>query len=123
MGTNYDALPPACENPCKHCRIDGVHIGKSLTMFQGYESSPWGPVLSWEDWKAVLRRPGVRIVDEYGHGHDVEEFIAKVEATEPESRRRQYDWMVKHASWAVTGTDPADWLDADGFSFSREHFS
>src|SRR5690349_1926872 len=103
MGTNYYARKDACE----HCGRgdEDIHICKSLVMFRGYgPGDPLGEIKSWADWRAVLEQGELRIFDEYGQEHSVAAFIADVEATAPEARRRQYDWMVAHS-------DPSnDWL-------------
>lgn len=121
MGTNYYARIAACP----HCgRADEeVHICKSLRMFRGYrnefESSPFNKVItSVADWREVLRRPDVRIFDEYGREHDTEQFLTAVSEVPLATRRRQYDWIVTH------GRDASDdWLDPEGFSFYGREFS
>lgn len=124
MGTNYYAQPDPCPT-CGHG--PRAHMCKSLTMWQaigewsdGYEVV--GEMRSWQDWKRYLLDKRPTIVDEYGETHDVDEFIAAVEATKPEARRRQYDWAVLHAY--PLGTDPeSEWLCPDGFSFTSREFS
>ena len=120
MGTNYYHRFGHCD--C--CgRYDERHIGKSMTMFRGYRPDPDWPgdttptITSWQEWKAALRADG-QIVDEYGREHDVEEFITAVEATDPDRRRRQFDWVQQYGA-----TRDNDWLDADGFSFYAGEFS
>jgi hypothetical protein len=122
MGANYYHRT----NRCDCCgRFDERHICKSGTSFQGYrpdwanDSTPL--IVSWEEWKTALRADG-EVWDEYGQRHDVEQFIADVEATEPERRRRQYDWMVQHARDYGLSMD-RDWLDPDGFSFTLSEFT
>ncbi len=118
MGTNYYAIQSGCPSPCEHCTIDEVHIGKSLVMFEAHETSPWGAIYSWSDWKRIFATQQVRIRDEYGQSHDVDDFVRRVEATHPEHRRRQYDWVITHLGTAVD-----DYLDSDGFSWCRREFS
>ena len=119
MGTNYYAAEAACPAPCAHCSPQSLHIGKSLVMFQGHEHTPWGSIRSWQDWKrALLTTPRPTITDEYGCTHTAEAFIADVEATAPESRRRQYEWIVQHY-----GSAGSDWLDGDQFSFTASDFT
>jgi hypothetical protein len=123
MGTNYYHRFNACEC-CK--RYDERHICKSMTSFQGFRPDPDWPddstvsITSWAGWKQKIRADG-EVWDEYGRQWDVEQFIADVETTSPESRRRQYDWMVEH-NHRYGGLDH-DWLDADGFSFTDTDFS
>lgn len=121
MGTNYYAYPEPCSAPCAHCTQSEVHIGKSLVMFEAHDTSPWGRIETWADWKRALRSPGVTVIDEYDTNHGVEGFIARVEATEPAARRRQYDAVrCNHPTHFARGDD---YLDPDGFSFTRGEFS
>lgn len=128
MGTNYFHR----SNICECCgRYDEQHICKSLVTFEApvvwQDEPPYGYVVtvkSWADWKARLLDDG-EVWDEYGERIPSDEFIARVEATDPERRRRQYDWMVEHEPERAT-VQPAegmDWLDVDGFSFCGGAFS
>lgn len=121
MGTNYYATHGSCET-CG--RFERTHICKSLTSFQGHfdwtgDGVPMPWLTSWADWKVFLASDDVDyVVDEYGDKYTVTDFIAMVEATSREARRRQHDWMVAHEP-ARCGrvAEGCDWLDADGFSF------
>lgn len=131
MGTNYHwkSEPCAC---CGHSKHE-LHICKSRVMFQGHfrredwdrDDDTFDPTItSWADWKEFLRtHPGL-IVDSYGRTYDVEEFIDFVEASPPEARRRQYDWVRDRQPERVSSTPGyrKDWLDADGFSFYGDYF-
>lgn len=124
MGANYYHRFGHCD--C--CgRYDERHICKSLVMFQGYRPDPDWPedptptLVTWEGWKLALRADGT-VWDEYGREHDVESFIADVEATKPEYRRRQYDWVQENRYGYGRDAD-SDWLDPDGFSFCNREFS
>lgn len=128
MGTNYYHRT----NICDCCgRYDEQHICKSLVSFEApvawQDPQPDGFVVtikSWADWKARLLDGG-EVWDEYGERIPTDEFIARVEATDPERRRWQYDWMAEHLPERVS-VQPAegmDWLDADGFSFYGGAFS
>lgn len=92
-----------------------LHICKSHTSFQGKVFN------SWSAWRNFLKsnEDDVVIRDEYGGEWDVETFIADVESVAPESRRRQYAWMVDHYPERER---PDDWLCPDGFSFHRGGF-
>ena len=97
------------------------------------------PILTWADWKVQLLKDGTVVKDEYGREHAVQDFIAEVESTTVENRRRQYDWMVKHeyeGTWRIhhivpEGEKPdpdepwnsGEWLCPDGFSFTFSDFS
>jgi hypothetical protein len=126
VGTNYYHRSRICE--C--CgRYDERHICKSLVLFQGYRPDPrWpdddydGPLItSWAHWKAAILAEG-EVWDEYGTKWDVDRFIADVEATDPDRRRRQYDWVQddRYHRWT---TGDRYWLDGDGFSFCDLEFS
>lgn len=115
MSTNFDWHPGDGEV---------VHIGKRSGAggglvgwsFQGYLWADTS-IRSWARWKACLRVTGI-VVDEYGTQHDVEDFIAEVERTTPENRRRQFDMVV-----AEGGERDSDWICPDGFSFTWNDFS
>jgi hypothetical protein len=136
MGTNYYWR----HNICSDCgRYDELHICKSLISFQGhFAEAEWDNVAklyappalivaSWAGWKDLIRDGG-EVWDEYGHRQVPEDFIARVEATDPVSRRRQYDWCVGHPEDVpprrIDRVGPrGEWLDADGFSFYGGDFS
>lgn len=126
-------------NICACCgRHDEWHICKNLTSFEAHFgpaewddtikrfTAPPPLVTTWAEWKGLLRTEG-QVWDEYGHRHDVEAFIARVENTKPEDRRRQYDWCATHPQLGVRHLDcvqvDGDWLDPDGFSFYGGDFS
>lgn len=125
MGTNYYAVT----NECACCnRNDTLHICKSMLSFQARtEWTDDGVVItlgSWAEWRDFLRSDAVRVVDEYEDVIEVEDFIRRVEATEPADRRRQFDWMRTHGYPTTTyPAEDADWIDADGFSFTCSEFS
>jgi hypothetical protein len=78
MGTNYYAeLPP--KNICEHCkRGDGaeeLHIGKSSGGWCFSLHVIEGRIESLEDWIVVLAAAGVRIKDEYGKYHTLDEML------------------------------------------------
>lgn len=126
MGTNYYHR----YNHCDCCgRYDERHICKSMVTFRGYRpDSDWpddftGPLLtSWRQWKAELLAGG-SVWNEYGDALDTAEFIAAVESTRPDSRRRQYDRVQENAYRHPGRPTDQDWLDGDGFSFYGGEFS
>lgn len=79
---------------------------------------------SWAEWKNLLRQDG-EIWDEYGKEWDVEEFIAKVDDTNPDHRATQYERMCQYCPSDVSTlpTPEKTWLDPDGFTFSARPFS
>lgn len=114
MGTNYYAhwRPPGAETFTLR-----LHICKSHRMFNG------SVFPSWQAWKTFLEHnvagtERVTIVDEYNAEILLSEFVARVEATAPDLRRRQYDWLVRNDY-----PTHLDWLDDDGFSFHDGEFS
>lgn len=118
MGTNY-YVP---QSRCEHCgRGDAdVHIGKNLVMFRAYRDdapSPWGPIHSVEDWRRVLRDNKFAVLDECGREYDVEDFIARIDATHVTERRRQYDWVRDNSPHSV-----GDFLDDEQFSMTTTDF-
>lgn len=133
MGTNFHLYEPTCE----HCgRSDPpLHIGKSHIDFEARltwteEDEPILTLTSWAEWKAYLTErcaAGSVIRDEYGEVHDLERFIADVESSTLEDRRRQFDWMLRDPFYrgeVTSGPDPnGTWLDPDGFTFTARSFS
>lgn len=124
MSTNYYAhwRPPGASTV-----VVELHICKSLRSFSGLMFDSWA---KWRDWLLHQSEPSrlsaggsVEIVDEYGDRHDLEQFIAGVEATDPEDRGRQTNWVKAHPYELGTDGGRWDWLDADGFSFHRGEFS
>lgn len=134
MGTNFFWETPDGEQ---------YHIGKrsgaggGLCSFslQGHRDTDM-PVDTWAKWKQIILLPTSKVVDEYGHEHDPAAFIAEVESTTVENRRRQYDWIRDHQDDEMRGwygvipegiTPPAntgdEWLCPDGFSFNYREFS
>lgn len=81
-------------------------------------------ITSWADWKKQLLSGG-EVWDEYDVKLDTESFIASVEATAPEDRRRQYATVRgSYFSPNVGSASPGgDWLDAERFSFTGCEFS
>lgn len=124
-------------DPCPHCgRVDQQWlICKSHRLFRGYGSpkttyetrwtTPSGtPILSWQDWKMELTKPGHEVWDEYGVKVDTDSFFQKVEEVPMDLRRRNYDSvqeLVRERGYRpIIGED---WLDPEGFSFYNEEFS
>lgn len=142
MGTNYFWESDAC-GACGHV-AERRHICKSYTSFYSGVVAPpdddfssFGTVefSSWDEWRDWLRDAGGRIVDEYGHVHDVEAFIGAVESTSMEARSWQTNWIARHETrfsrvvpWPLDTRevgldDRRAWLDPDGFSFTDDSFS
>lgn len=121
MSTNYYVRGLTCPNACVHCAMPKeVHIaqsagngprGKPSYLLQAHDQDgPLGPIDSWTKWKEVLRgltttHPGSRIADEYGSLFEVEEFITKVEATDPMHRTRYGTDFRDNFGWAFSTSD------------------
>lgn len=128
MGTNYYHRT----NICGCCdRYDEAHICKSMTSFEGpvrwLDEPPYGPVVelgSWQAWRERILAGG-EVWDEYGGQIEPETFVARVERTSLDDRRRQHEWMLKNAPNGVSDgpEEGKSWLDADGFSFYGGTFS
>ena len=92
MGTNYyatiDQKPP--------CPTHRLHIGKSSGGWCfSLHAIPDRGLTSWAAWDALLHRPDVSIVDEYG------------DAVHPDEMRR----IVTERSWPRTPEN--EWSDTD----------
>ena len=112
---------PTCGHGEKHA------ICKSLRTFRAYLSSdPWGvPVTSWADWKTVLSRPNVGIVDEYGDRYYISEFATYVEKAGPQ-RFPSHAPLPVYASWEAmiaSGNDWESFVDAEGYVFYARDFT
>lgn len=117
MGTNYYAVKKTIFSFIDPPQL---HIGKSSCgwpfLFHGYRSVEdtngfsKTPIVSFADWEQVLN-PWVKIVDEYGTEHTVQDFL---------------EFVRKHAEYAVREhevRDYRDWFDEDGYFFIDAEFS
>lgn len=69
MSTNYFVQPNPCLNPCEHCGLEPVHVGKNRTSFRAYPGgvAQWRtPILTWRDWERFLLAECGKVTDEYG---------------------------------------------------------
>ena len=126
MTTSYYLRGEACEH-CGHRAVDR-HICNNLVDFEAvFHNGVNVPAIStWAQWRTELRREcaaGAVIVDEYGRTHDVEQFIAEVEATDRVRRRRQFDWCASHGLRVAIVERGSTWLDPDGFCFYGGEFA
>lgn len=126
MGTNYDLKVKACSNACEHCSQEQMlHIGKSMTMFQAYLDSPFGPILNFYDWRKILEREDSIVVDEYGNEKPGADFVHECLKTLPHYRSRQYNTIRSDYFEAnqFPGAEYDDFIDVYGFSFTFQEFS
>jgi hypothetical protein len=126
MGTNYYLRQTACSG-CG--RYDEFHIGKSSAgwsfSFRGYRPGddspgPLGtPVVSREDWVAVLESYPGRVVDEDGEQvADPVGWLRSLPAPDVAQQRREDSRMGPFYR-----PDGRDWRDPEGFRFYDGEFS
>jgi hypothetical protein len=116
MGTNYYVILNECQG-CK--RYDSLHVGKNsygwpftfrayvdldLYSYPGLEEE----IKSKQDWEAFLKKPGMRIVNEYDEEISYQALIELAE-----SKLRTGDQSL-HFN---------DFLDEEGYTFTTEEFS
>lgn len=118
MGTNYYAEFGRCQ--CCN-RVDRVHVGKSYRILRAYgDHDVTGSIASWADWRRWLLESHAEVVDEYGDAVDTDAFIAGWTPKDEASEKVAID----NAEWFnMFGTDLGEYVDPDGFRFSRREFS
>lgn len=143
MGTNFYWMAPDMQVPPEPSEAEhALHIGKrsgaggglcSFSM-QGHREFLDGAITTWDHWKRVILMGGT-VVNEYGVVQDPLAFVAEVESTTVENRRRQYDWIRDNPErmYGMYGVLPEgiapdvdttdEWLCPDGFSFNFREFS
>lgn len=121
MGTNYYQRI----NICDCCsRFDEIHIGKSSAgwqfHFQGYiDRDSFPKIASFEDWKRELQVG--KIVDEYGREYTLPEFIEIVEAKQKVlTNINHYEYCQSAEGYTRNNRD---WIDKEGYSFTKSEFS
>jgi hypothetical protein len=111
MGTNYYYIVPKCPT-CGNRDI--LHIGKSSAGWKFmFRAHPEKEIKAFRDWVRVLSRGDGHIEDEYGRKIEFYEFLRMV----------YYKQEHEPQSHAVANPSDNDYLDGDGFSFSRGEFS
>ncbi len=121
MGTMYYAII----DPCDHCGHGERHaLCKSMRTFRAYlTSDPWGlPITSWADWKTVLARPEVVVINEYGEQCPTELFIENVEKSGPLEKERVKDRTAWNWYAAQYDDSEESFLDAEGYRFDSRYF-
>ena len=112
MSTNYYAR----YNICECCgRYDEMHIGSTYRALQTQTG-----IRTWEQWCNFLRKPNIKVFDEYGRELEVNEFI------QGWTPRPNGELLVKEADehWnRMFGTPSGDFLDDQGFYFIDRDFS
>lgn len=122
MSTNF-YLPQTCPNPCAHCSVEDLHIGKRSVGWQfGFRAYP--DIRSRKDWEARVAEVGT-VTDEYGQEYTPERFWAEVDATrEPWGP----NGVTPKSHYGMRGqdniplNDPDNFLDDQGWDFTDHEF-
>lgn len=123
MSTNF-YLPRACPNPCEHCSVEDLHIGKRSGGWQFHFQAHPG-IRSRKDWEARVDEVGT-VTDEYGREYTPEQFWAEVDATRKPWGPDGIAPMTHHGMRGKQGiplNDPANFLDDQGWDFTENEFS
>lgn len=126
MSTNF-YLPQTCPNPCEHCSVENLHIGKRSVgwqfNFRAYTTDQHGfqrEIRSRRDWEGRIDEVGT-VTDEYGHEYTPEQFWAEVD----ESRKPRRDGTPYLSHYEEFGRDRDSdcYLDEQGWDFTAHEFS
>lgn len=116
MGMNFYAIT-VCDNPCKHCKPERLHVGK--------RSGGWTFVFKANDnlglttrreWQMYLRRPDIVIADQYGRQYTPDEFDARVDKT------REPWGLNRTEPRSRCGLDERIYSDPEGWDFWSSEF-
>ncbi len=144
MGTNYFLT----DKPCKKCghKKNEVHIGKSSAgwqfHFMGYRDDDFLLILSWKDWKSVIKERKYIIINEYDEVVKKNEFIKMVESkqkdpknvnfyrivtrtpeTEAERAYIERNYGSSRNPYGFITTDcREEWNDEEGYTFGKTYF-
>lgn len=126
MSTNYYAV--RTEHNAASPDDESLHIGKQSGGWDFlFQAHPVLGITDCESWREHLAGPGVRIVDEYGTGHTLDEFwpgavMRPTDCAHPRTMRT-------HASEWRSATDPLalslagkQWVDRHGHPFADYEF-
>lgn len=125
MSTNYYYIGPDAERQDHDVTFagdeaEGMHIGKNSIgwsfMFQAY---PDLGLVSWEAWQERLGRGSGQIVDEYGRVVTLDTLRETVEASRP--YRANHPSLERRPAYDAA-ENQREWLDADGWHFTRDYF-
>lgn len=123
MSTNF-YLPQTCPNPCKHCSVKDLHIGKHSGGWQ-FAFQAYPDIRSRKDWEARVAEVGT-VTDEYGREYTPEEFWAEVDETRKPWGPDGIAPLTHHGMRGKQGiplNDPANFLDDQGWDFTENEFS
>lgn len=137
MSTNFYLHRDNRCKSCGHTQGDDVHIGKRFGAGDGDCSFTFRAhdgtdgqvkeVASVADWRAVIpsmEADGWIIMDEYGKIYTSTEFFAEeVDSIPVHKRGLQYRMVLNRWSRYSGSDDATDYLDQDGYSFSKYEFS
>lgn len=121
MSTNF-YLPQTCPNPCDHCSVEDLHIGKRSVGWQfGFRAH--ADIRSRRDWETRVAEVGT-VTDEYGQEYTPEQFWDEVDAT----RDPRPDGSAPLTHYGMRGRqnipmdDPKNFLDDQGWDFTEHEF-
>lgn len=111
MSTNFFIqVPSDCNNPAHGERLHiGQNAGGWQFLFQAYRDKP---LKTWHQWIVFLAQNATSfnlIIDEYGRGYTLDEFIRYVEASRDKRERTK-------------SIGDFDYTDDAGYSFSYSDF-
>lgn len=122
MSTNY-YLPQTCPNPCDHCSVEDLHIGKRSAGWQFHFRAHEG-IRSRQAWEDRVAQVGV-VTDEYGSEYTPEQFWDEVAATLEPWGPDNLPPRTRHGmrgQQGIRADDPGEFLDDQGWDFSEHEF-
>jgi len=120
---------PTCSHPAKEVHIGSVWYGWEFHFYSPsdfiYENK-YFDIMSFEDWKKVLKNPKVTIKDENGEIHKYDDFIKYIESTkwvdEKTGRKRKGFHQYCMENRLDQEIANRTWIDKQGWSFSSQWF-
>lgn len=123
MSTNY-YLPQTCPNPCKHCHVEDLHIGKHSGGWQ-FHFRAYPDLRSRADWEARVAEVGV-VRDEYGRELSPDEFWEVVDSSRkpwgPDRTQRVLTHHGMRGKQGIPMDDPKAFVDREGWDFTEREF-
>lgn len=122
MSTNF-YLPQTCSNPCTHCSVESLHIGKRSAGWQ-FHFRAHSDVRSRKDWEALVAEVGT-VTDEYGQEYTPERFWAEVDETRKPWGPDGIAPRTRHGMRGQQGIpleDSRAFRDTQGWDFTEQEF-